>query len=85
MGSRGYIVQLLPCPQCGEMDAGMGSSAWGHAYSCCSDACGHAYADSLHRWQRELDSAVLLADGAASRVARIREHMQRLRDKGPVR
>ena len=49
------------CPNCGEKDAPgqwkgarMGSTAWGHSYSCCSDACGIAFATSPKRYQMEI-------------------------------
>lgn len=44
-----------PCPQCGKPDsARIGSSAWGHSYSCCSDECGIAFRDSPERRTREM-------------------------------
>jgi len=49
------------CPNCGQKDstdaykgARMGSSAWGHDYACCSEACGVAFENSAKRWQLEL-------------------------------
>ena len=41
------------CPQCGQEDeegkykgARMGSTRWGHDFSCCSDECGYAFANN---------------------------------------
>jgi len=41
------------CPNCGEKDvmwaykgARMGSSEWGHNYTCCSDKCGREFLNS---------------------------------------
>lgn len=37
-----------PCANCGKENGGfMGSSAWGHNFSCCSDACGKRLAKRL--------------------------------------
>lgn len=58
MSSCGYRRYWLAhdCPNCGAKDqrydyyngswggARMGSTAWGHSFSCCSDKCGHEFA-----------------------------------------
>lgn len=51
MSNQYYFVE--DCPQCGEKDqegmykgARMGSTKWGHDYSCCSDECGFAFANN---------------------------------------
>lgn len=48
------------CPNCGEKDeawkwkgARMGSTKWGHNYSCCSDKCGFEFLNNPKR--KELD------------------------------
>jgi Zn ribbon nucleic-acid-binding protein len=52
------------CPQCGQKDepdrwlgARMGSTMWGHNYSCCSDKCGHAYLTNPKRIERDKAAA----------------------------
>ncbi len=54
MGSyQKYVAP--PCPNCGKEDgARMGSTVWGHNYSCCSDKCGLEYRTSPKRYQIEL-------------------------------
>ncbi len=61
MDSKRYWL-AEDCPNCGQKDAPnawrgarMGSTAWGHSFSCCSEACGVAYANSPKRWQQEID------------------------------
>jgi hypothetical protein len=44
-----------PCPNCGKPDAArMGSSAWLHSYSCCSELCGRAFYESAEHIRREI-------------------------------
>lgn len=49
MGCSPYIHrEARPCPNCGKPDsARMGSTAWGHEYSCCSDRCGKRLAKRI--------------------------------------
>lgn len=49
------------CPNCGQKDAPnawkgarVWSTNWGHGFSCCSDACGVAFANSPERFTREI-------------------------------
>jgi YHS domain-containing protein len=58
-GHRQYWM-AHDCPQCGQKDAPntwrgarMSSSCWGHNYSCCSDACGKAFATNPRRFEME--------------------------------
>lgn len=67
------------CPVCGQKDeewkwlgARMGSTAWGHNYSCCSDACGIAFKDSSARYQMELQSVEHQIAGLKSKAAELR-------------
>lgn len=49
MGSTyGYQRPLPPCANCGRKGGGfMSSSAWGHNFMCCRDACGKRLAHKL--------------------------------------
>lgn len=43
-----HYYRVGPCANCGREGAGfMGSSEWGHDYSCCSDACGKRLAHKM--------------------------------------
>lgn len=69
-----------PCPMCGKPDsARMGNSRWGHNDSCCSDACGFAYADSEQRAKREVERAEL---ELAVATQRLRDARAKLDAKG---
>lgn len=74
-----------PCPQCGKPEgAFMGSSDWGHTFSCCSDACGIAYRDSPNRWQLELEAAEFQLALAQQGVDRCRRRLAELRGEMPA-
>ena len=47
--SNQHIRREAPsCPNCGKPDsARMGSTEWGHGYSCCSDRCGKRLAKRI--------------------------------------
>lgn len=71
------------CPNCGEKDsheawkgARMSSTAWGHGYSCCSDACGFAFAKSKKRIQKDLDAAKERAACANDEVKLLEWHLR---------
>lgn len=67
-----------PCPQCGKPDAArVGSTAWGHDHYCCSNACGFAFADSVERWDREVQTARLDAAKARANLQRMLEERDR--------
>jgi hypothetical protein len=57
----------------------MGSSRWGHGYSCCSEECGVAFANSLARWELELQMAKAERDHHARRVLEIEEYIRELK------
>lgn len=50
------------CPYCGQKDsegawkgARMGSTRWGHSYSCCSEECGQAFLNSEQHIKLEIE------------------------------
>lgn len=46
-------VRLDDCPNCGVVNSAyMGSSVWGHNYSCCSDDCGLEFKVKLNNFYR---------------------------------
>ena len=73
------------CPQCGQKDeinkwrgARMGSSSWGHDFSCCSNKCGIAFRDNPKRIEMEIQAEVFKINCAKQNIEILKEERERL-------
>lgn len=78
-----YLVE--DCPECGEKDeinkwkgARMGSSSWGHNYSCCSERCGLAFRDNPKRIDREIQAEQFNIERAKHNIKALKEERKKL-------
>lgn len=69
--SSAMTYEPPPCPHCQkDRGASMKSTAWGHHYYCCSDACGMAFRDSPELARRQLAAA----EYGLARATETRDH-----------
>lgn len=78
MSSNGHQQKPGPCANCGKPERGfMGSSAWGHSFSCCGDKCGVELMKKL-----DANMATPEYDAACSALHEAQETLRDIKYKG---